>query len=66
MSILSDLSCDEVDLIRFRFGDDLNKPAFRSFTEEQRSKFYNYLIPKLKRELNKKRKNNQHLKVLKK
>ena len=66
MSILSDLSCDEVDLIRFRFGDDLNKPASRSFTEEQRSKFYNYLIPKLKRELNKKRKNNQHLKVLKK
>ena len=66
MAILPELSCEEAELIRFRFGDDLDNPVFRSFNEEQRARFYNYLIPKLKRKLNQKRKNNQHLKMLKK
>lgn len=51
-SVISRLSEEEQHLVRLRFGDDLNIPSPSRLTEEGRTKFYQIVVPKIKRMLN--------------
>ena len=46
------LSNEEQELIRFRYGENLEQPQYGSLTEKQKSIFYGRIIPKLKEYLN--------------
>ena len=46
------LSNEEQELIRFRYGENLEQPQYGSLTEKQQSIFYSRIIPKLKEYLN--------------
>ena len=49
--MISTLSEEERDLITLRYGDDLSNPVAGHLSNEEKNKFYNTLIPKIKRRL---------------
>ena len=51
--VINNLTDKEKELIRKRYGEDLNNPIKSKLTDEERKEFYNYLIPRIKRALNK-------------
>ena len=59
---IDSLTDAEKDIIRLRYGDDLNNPTIGKLTKEQLSKFYGGIIPKLRRRIenpnSRRRKNN--------
>ena len=48
-TVLENLSEEEKELIVARYGDDLNNPVSGKLNKEQINKFYNILIPKIRR-----------------
>lgn len=50
-SVISRLSEEEQHLVRLRFGEDLNIPSPSRLTEEGRTRFYQKVVPKIKRML---------------
>ena len=50
-SVISRLSEEEQYLVRLRFGEDLNIPSPSELTEKGRTKFYQIVVPKIKRML---------------
>lgn len=46
--MLSKLSDDDMDLIRLRYGNDLDNPNGGKFGREENYKFYGLLVPKMK------------------
>ena len=59
--VLSNLNNQEKEMITLRYGEDLEHPVLKSITDDQRSQFYNCLIPKIKKllELETQRKNEE-------
>lgn len=51
--MLKKLSEEEMNLIKARYGEDLNNPVSRKLSKEQTNKFYGSLVPKMKRLLSK-------------
>lgn len=51
--MLKKLSEEEMNLIKARYGEDLNNPVPRKLSKEQTNKFYGSLVPKMKRLLSK-------------
>jgi len=49
--VISTLTIHEKELLRLRYGEDLNNPVFRELEKEYRDLFYNLLIPKIMKEL---------------
>ena len=47
--MLKKLSEEEMNLIKARYGEDLNNPVPRKLSKEQTNKFYGSLVPKMKR-----------------
>lgn len=55
--VIESLSSDEKILLFLRYGDDFHKPVTSDEWDSEKSKkFYNYIIPKISRRLNKNRK----------
>lgn len=51
-SVISRLSEEERHLVILRFGKDLDAPSTSELTEEGKTKFYQMVVPKIKRMLN--------------
>ena len=49
--VIATLSNEEKELIRIRYGDDLDNPVSVKLTKKQYNRFYYTLIPKMKRRL---------------
>ena len=49
--MLSKLTDDDRNLLRKRYGDDLDHPIITSLTEEETKAFYQSLLPRMKRSL---------------
>lgn len=49
--VIATLSNEEKELIRIRYGDDLDNPVSVKLTKKQNNRFYYTLIPKMKRRL---------------
>ena len=47
--VLSKLSEEERNLIKLRYGDDLDNPVSTKLTNEQNAKFYSSLVPKMRK-----------------
>ena len=59
-NMLSQLNKDEKELIRIRYGDDLEHPVTdSSWSKKSSYNFYHSLVPKMKRALQNNRKNNK-------
>ncbi len=63
--MLSKLSQEDHELLKIRYGDNLDNPIKTVLTKEQKRKFYNSLIPKMKKLLKNQpiRKNNHQIKI---
>jgi len=46
--VISNLSYEDLELIRMRYGEDLDNPVFEKLTQEQNTKFYYSLLPRMK------------------
>ena len=50
-SVISRLSIEEQHLVRLRFGNDLNNPSISELNDEGKIRFYQIVVPKMKRML---------------
>ena len=50
-SVISQLSIEEQHLVRLRFGNDLNNPSISELNDEGKIRFYQIVVPKMKRML---------------
>ena len=50
-SVISRLSIEEQHLVRLRFGNDLNNPSISELNDEGKARFYQIVVPKMKRML---------------
>lgn len=48
-TMLSKLSEEDKELLRLRYGDDLENPVKQKLTDEEKDRFYGSLLPKMKR-----------------
>lgn len=51
--VISGLNPEDKELLRLRYGDDLEHPVATQMSEEQKVRFYSTLIPKMRRLLSK-------------
>lgn len=49
--MLAKLSSEEIELVKLRYGEDLEKPVRLKLKEEYKNKFYGYLLPRMKKML---------------
>ena len=50
-SVISRLPIEEQHLVRLRFGNDLNNPSISELNDEGKARFYQIVVPKMKRML---------------